>query len=223
VGNHALFARKESGGGIIAMDISDPSNPVYATDVYTEGGNGGYVFMHEGYGFLGDSHWAKVFDMRDPANIIEVGTGYLAGDLDTITPYGNIAILSVDEDAENDIASAVMPWTTEADNNPPQFIRSVPADGAENVATSSRIGLAFNEMIEPSSVFAGSVQLFDQDGNAVDGWGSGQETIGSYTPKEPLLPGTTYTVKLLAGGIQDATGNALASDIEFSFHTAGSR
>ena len=33
----------------------------------------------------------------------------LAGDLDAITPYGNVAAISVDDDAEDGVATAVMP------------------------------------------------------------------------------------------------------------------
>ena len=223
VGDYALFARKEGGGGIIVMDISNPSNPTYVGDVHTEAGNGGYAYLHENYGFLGDSHWGKVFDMSDMSNIQEIGTGYLEGDLDTLTPFGNIAILSVDEDAVNDEASAVMPWMSEPDTNPPTLVRTVPADGEENVAITSRIGLGFNEFIEPSSVFAGSIQLFDQDGNAVEGWGSAQEATGNYTPKEPLLAGTTYTLKVMADGVEDISGNKLGETQTITFKTAGVR
>ena len=70
----------------------------------------GYAYYHQGYGFVGDSHWAAVLDMRDLDNIQEIGRGFLPGDLDTVTPYGNIAVLSVDDEAEDGIASVVMPW-----------------------------------------------------------------------------------------------------------------
>lgn len=223
VGNYALFARKQDGGGIIAMDISDPSNPSYVGDAYTEGGNGGYVFMQENYGFVGDSHWAKVFDMSDMDNITEVGTGYLDGDLDTMTPFGNIAVLSVDDDSVDGQASVVMPWKLEADSNPPKLLRTVPYDGEENVAITSRIGMGFNEFVEPTSVFAGSVQLFDQAGNGVEGWGSAQEATGNYTPTEPLLPGTTYTFKVMANGVQDISGNSFAETQTITFKTSGLR
>ena len=221
VGNWALFARKENGGGIIVTDISTPSAPTYVADVHTDGGNGGYVFYHEGYAFLGDSHWAKVYDLRDLDNITEIGTGYLAGDLDTITPFGNVAILSVDDEAENGISSAVMPWTREIDSTGPEVLRTVPQDGESNVAPTARIGIGFNEMIEPSSVFAGSIQLFDSNGNAIEGWGSAQETIASYTPKKPLQQGMTYTLSILAGGIQDINGNAIEQSYTATFTTFG--
>ena len=115
------------------MDISDPSNPTYAGSYNSEGGNGGYAYYHQGYGFVGDSHWAAVLDMRDLDNIQEIGRGFLPGDLDTVTPYGNIAVLSVDDEAEDGIASVVMPWRTAPDTEAPKQLRTSPADGATNV------------------------------------------------------------------------------------------
>jgi hypothetical protein len=152
-----------------------------------------------------------------------VGTGNLPGDLDTFTPYGNVGILSVDEDAEDGIATAVMPWTTDPDTAGPQVLRVVPKDGATGVAVKSRVGIGFNEMIEPTSAFAGAVRLWDDQGAPIPGWGSAQETIASYTPKSPLEPGTTYTVEVLAGGIQDLNGNRVQERFTSSFTTAGAR
>ena len=159
--------------------------------------------------------------MRDLDNIVELGTGYLAGDLDTITPYGNVAILSVDDEAENGIASAIMPWIKEIDTRGPQVLRAVPADGEENVPLSSRVGIGFNEMIEPSSVFAGSIRLYDAQGNAVDGWGSGQEAIANYTPKQPLLPNMTYTIEVVVDGVRDINDNAIEYTFSSTFSTVG--
>ena len=85
--------------------------------------------------------------------------------------------------------------------------------------TSTRIGFAFDEFIEPTSVFAGSIRLFDSAGNAIDGWGSGQETIGNYTPKEPLIANETYTVQVMQDGVQDLSGNTFANTFEFTFTT----
>lgn len=222
-GNWAFFARKEGGGGAMVYDWSDPSTPTKVGDVFSEGGNGGYVFYDEGYAFVGESHWAKIYDMREMDNITEVGTGYLVGDLDTITPYGNVAILSVDDDAENDQASAVMPWTLEPDTTGPEVLRVEPQDGAQGQALTTRIGIGFNEMIEPSSVFAGSVILEDERGQAVDGWGSVTENVASFAPKSLLAPGTTYTLRVLPDGIQDLNGNTVQSAFSSTFRTAGAR
>ena len=222
-GDYALYARKEGGGGVMMMDISDPTAPTYAGDYLMVGGNGGYVFYDEGFAFVGESHFATVYDVRDPADIQVVGTGDLPGDLDTFTPYGNVGILSVDEDAEDGIATAVMPWTTAPDTAPPQVLRVVPEDGATGVAATSRIGIGFNEMVEPTSAFAGAIRLWDEQGDPVEGWATAQETIASYTPKAPLEPGTTYTVEVLAGGVQDINGNAVAVEFTSQFTTAGAR
>ena len=220
-GDWALFARKEDGGGVIIFDVSDPQNPKYHADVWSESGNGGYVYYDEGYAFLGDSHWAKVYDMRDMNNIVEVGTGYLEGDLDTITPFGNVAAISVDEDAVDGIATMIMPWTEEVDLTGPKLLRTVPADGAIDVPVTARIGLGFNEMIEPTSIFAGSVRLYDSKDNAIDGWGMAQETIAHYVPKTTLKPGETYRVEVLEGGARDINNNAIEETVFFQFTTAG--
>lgn len=222
-GDWALYARKEGGGGVMMMDISDPTAPTYAGDYLMEGGNGGYVFYDEGFAFVGESHFATVYDVRDPSDIQVVGTGQLAGDLDTFTPYGNVGILSVDEDAEDGIATAVMPWTTAPDTAAPLVLRVVPADGATGVSRTSRIGVGFNEMIEPTSAFAGAIRLWDEQGEPVEGWGTAQETIATYTPKAPLAPGTTYTLEIMAGGVQDLNGNAVAATQTSRFTTAGAR
>lgn len=220
-GNLAMFARKEGGGGVIIYDISDPSTPTFIGDVKTEGGNGGYVFYDEGYLFLGDSHWGKVFDGRDLTNITEIGTGYLPGDLDTLTPFGNVAILSVDDEAEDEISSAVMPWKTDPDTTGPKILGHSPKDGATGLALTTRIGIGCNEAIEPSSVFAGSIRMFDENGNGVDGWGNAQENTVNFTPKKALESNTTYRVEVKAKGIRDAHGNVLEEDYTFSFTTAG--
>ena len=220
-GPWALFARKEGGGGVIVYDISDPQNPTYVSDIFTEGGNGGYVFYDEGYLFLGDSHWGKVFDATDINAITEIGTGYLPGDLDTMTPYGNVAILSVDDEAEDGIASAVMPWTQEPDTAGPIPMYINPNDGAQNIPLTARIGVSFNEMVEPTSVFPGSIRVFNKAGEGIDGWASAQENIAYFTPKEPLVEGETYTIQVLEGGIRDINNNPVETTVEQTFSTIG--
>ena len=220
-GPWALFARKEGGGGVMVYDISDPTNPTYVSDILTEGGNGGYVFYDEGFLFLGDSHWSKVFDARDITDITEIGTGYLAGDLDTMTPYGNVAILSVDDEAEDEIASTVMPWTTDPDTEGPIPLYINPNADADNVPLTSRIGVSFNEMVEPTSVFPGSIRLLDQDGNPVEGWASAQENVAYFTPKESLRSSETYTIQVMAGGVRDVNNNPVLETVEQTFYTIG--
>lgn len=220
-GDLALFARKEGGGGVMLVDISDPTNPTYAGDYWNPTGNGGYVFYDEGFVFEGESNIASVYDVSDPSDIALVGQADLAGDLDTMTPYGNVAILSVDDDAEDGVASVVVPWTGQPDDTPPEVLRIRPSDGETGVAVTSRIGVAFNEMVEPVSVLPGSLRLYDEDGAAVPGFVSVNEGIATYAPKEPLQAGGTYRFEVLAGGAMDINGNRLAETVTVSFRTAG--
>ncbi len=221
-GPWAFFARKEGSGGIMVTDISDPTAPAYAGDISIEG-NGGYVFYDEGLVFSGESSIARIYDVSALPDITVVGEAHLPGDLDTFTPYGNVAVLSVDEDAEDDIASAVLPWRSEPDHQAPEVLMVVPTDGETGVATTARIGVGFNEMVDAASVFAGSIRLFDDEGEPVEGWGNAQESVAHYVPKAPLKPGTTYTIEIMAGGIMDLNGNRVAQTTRSSFSTAGSR
>jgi hypothetical protein len=220
VGDLALFARKEGGGGLVVYDISDPTSPAWVSDVLDEH-NGGYVFGHEGLAFVGESTMARVYDLTEPTAPTLVGEAWMAGDLDTMTPFGNIAVLSVDDDAEDGVASTIVPWSTTPDTRGPSLLRVDPRDGATGVPVTARIGLGFDEIIEPSSVFAGSIRLYAADGTAVDGWGSGQDNLGSYTPKAPLQPGTTYTIEVVEGGVLDASLNPIAGTFTSTFTTAG--
>lgn len=219
VGGHAVFARKSGGGGPIVYDVTDPTQPTFVGDYHEVDGNGGYLYGHEGFLFVGNSHSADLYDARDPTAITKVGRGDLEGDLDTFTPYGNVAVMSVDDEAVDRVASVVVPWSTEPDTRGPMVARAVPADGATSVRTTARVGVAFDELLEPSSVHLGSLRVAGPDGVPVQGWGSAQETTAHWVPREPLAPDTRYTVEVMAGGITDAAGNPVEATVAWSFTT----
>jgi len=219
-GDWVLYARKEGGGGLIVYDISDPTNPTFVSDAVTVG-NGGYVFYDEGVAFVGESDMARVFDVTDITRPELIGEGWMQGDLDTFTPYGNVAIMAVDEDSVANQASVVMPWRKEADTTGPEVLRIDPPQGATGVALTARIGVGFNEVVDSASVFAGSIRLVDDEGRGVFGWGSAQETIANYTPREPLRPGVTYRIEVVKGGVVDTHGNPLEESVISTFTTVG--
>lgn len=225
VGNWALFARKEDGGGPMVMDLTDPTAPAFLADLPVPSASGGYIFYDEGYLFVGGSSSAQVVDARDWSNLRLLGEGALPGDLDTITPLGNIAFLSVDEEPDGDVsidgqATAIMPWAEQPDVAGPLVLRVDPPDGAVGVPVTARIGVSFNEIIEPMTAFEGALRLYDADDAPVRGWTSAQETIASYAPREPLLPNTTYRVEIIAGGVADPNGNSTPSTVTTTFTTA---
>ena len=217
-GNLAWFARKDNGSGPIVYDLSDPGRPRFVGDLPLPG-SGGYVFYANEHVFLGASSTGYVIDARDPADMRVVGEGALAGDLDTVTPWGNAAVFSVDDEAEGGVASVIMPWRTTPDDAPPRVIGVDPPDGATGVAPTARIGVGFDDILEPSTVFEGSLRLWHEDGTFVRGFGSGQENTASYAPAEPLRPGR-YTIEVMADGIRDLSGNAVATTVTSHFEVA---
>ncbi len=217
-GAWGLFARKEGGGGPIVYDISDPRSPTRLGD-FVSGGNGGYVFRQHETVFVGESSFAAVYDFSDPAAPTQLGIADLEGDLDTATPLGNIVVLSVDDDAVDDEATMMVPWSAEPDARGPTVGMSFPRDGDRFVPLSSRVGLVFDEMVEPRSVFAGSVRVTDAAGWPVDGWWGAQESVVNFTPRERLQADTTYVVTVPAGGVTDFGGNPTEGEWTIRFST----
>ncbi len=222
---HVYFARKDSGGGLMIYDIRDPSAPTRVGGIDSNG-NGGYVFVMDEYAFEGEGSFATIYDVSDPAAITEVTRLTLAGDLDTITPIGNVVVLSVDDEAEEDRGSAVAPWQLAPDTRAPRLTWSVPADGAIDVPVTSRVGFTLSELVDPKSAWPGSVRLYptgtDPAQTRINGYVSAQETIVNFAPFEPLAPGTAYTLEVPAGGLTDYSGNAIAESVTITFTTAGS-
>lgn len=220
-GDWILQARKENGGGFLVYDWSNPMSVQYLGQHRTPDGNSGYVFYDEGHVFVGESEMGRVFEMNAPDDISLLGTSVIAGDIDTVTPFGNIAVYSSDDSADPGKASAVVPWQADPDTAGPKVLRIEPADGSTDVAASSRIGISFNEMVEPKSVFVGSIRVADEAGEPIAGWHSVQEGIVSFTPAEPLPAGQEVRVTVPEGGVMDANGNRTTAELTASFRVLG--
>lgn len=222
-GGHVWYARKESGGGLMVMDIHDPSAPRYAGS-YRSNGNGGYVFLHERWAFVGESSIARIYDVSDLTNITLLREIDLVGDLDTIVPLGNLALLSVDDEAEPDRGSGIAPWRAEPDTTPPRVTWAWPPDGASGLAPTSRFGVTFSEHVDVLSAWEGSVRLYRAGGSPDEGRVAGtvtaQETIVTFTPLCPLEPGP-YVLEIPAGGVRDFSGNAVVEPFRATFTVGG--
>lgn len=218
-GKYGLFARKVDAGGPIVYDISNPSEPTWVGEYLNPDGDGGYVMRHEDRLFQGESDFAAIYDFSDPAAMYEMHRFDLEGDLDTISPIGNVAVLSVDSGAVNSEATAIVPWDTAVDARGPVVELSDPADGDRNVPLSARIGLSFDELLEMRSVHAGSVRVWDASGAAVPGRFNVQENLVNFTPDERLLPETTYFVSVPEGGVADSVLNPTGAEYRVTFTT----
>lgn len=222
-GGRTWYAVKSGGGGLVSYDISDPSNPVYAGH-FNSGGNGGYIFIKDDFAFVGESNFAGVYDVSDPMAIEQVASLQLEGDLDTATPIGNVVVLSVDDEGVPDEASAVAPYLMSPDADAPRVTWSVPADGAEGLPVTSRVGVTFNEMVSVKSAWEGSVRLYETGSDPVvkvEGTFNVQESIVNFTPTDFLRPGTEYTFEIPAGGVADYNGNPVSEGFSITFTTAG--
>ena len=166
----------------------------------------------------GDSEHGSIYDFVDET-ITEVARVDVPGDLDTISPIGNVALVSVDEKGDPGQATTVFPLDAEPDHKPPVAELHFPVDGASGQAVTSRIGIAFDEWVEWASVHRGSFRVVGPDGE-VTGRFNVQEAIVNFTPDEPLQPSTTYEVWLPAGGVADISGNPMDADLRFAFTTA---
>ncbi len=217
------YARKEGAGGLMVYDVRDPSNPTWAGGKPSDG-NGGYVFVKDNLAFTGESSFAAIYDVSNPAAITEVKRLNLKGDLDTMTPIGNVAVLSVDDEADTNKGSAIAPYALTPDKNPPTVTWSWPKDGATNLPLGSRFGVTLSEMVDSGSAWEGSVRVYAVTDNGevkVDGYVSAQENIVNFVPKAPLSPNTKYVFEIPAGGLVDFNGNAIAQPFKINVTTAG--
>ncbi len=218
-GRYGLFARKGGGGGPIVYDLSDPTSPEWISALHAPEGDGGYVFRHEDLLFQGESEYAALYDFADPAAPVELTRWDIAGDVDTVTPIGNIAVVSVDSGAVDGQPTAMFPWDTSPDARGPRVDLTSPSDGETHVPRSGRIGLSFDELLEPRSVHAGSVRVWDAEGALVPGRFNVQESLVNFTPDERLAADTTYFVEVPEGGVADSTLNPTSETLQLSFST----
>lgn len=213
-GGYIYYARKSGGGGVIVVDIHDPTRPKTVAS-YRSDGNGGYIFIKDELAFVGETNWATVYDLSNMDEIKELGRLMLQGDQDTLTPIGNMAVLSVDDKGERDKATMVAPYAMAPDTRAPRVTWAWPTDGATDLSPTSRIGVTMSEMIDPHSAWEGSVRLYkegvDPAMGRVDGYISVQEHIINFWPVEPLERGQRYVFELPAGGVRDYNNNRLAA------------
>jgi hypothetical protein len=219
-GRYGLFARSKSAGGPIVYDLSAPGDPVWVSEVVTEGGDGGYVYRQGDRIFQGDSNFGAIHDFSAPASPSELTRITVRGDLDTMSPIGNVVVVSVDQGALPGEASAVFPWDEAPDSTAPVAEMLWPRPGAAGVAPAAAIGVSFDEWIEPKSAHMGSFRVWDvRRREVVRGQVQVQEALVNFTPEAPWEDDTSYAVWLPAGGITDVSGNPLADDVRSVFST----
>jgi WD40 repeat protein len=107
------------------------------------------------------------------------------------------------------------------DATSPTVTSTAPANNATGIAQLTTVTAIFSEGIDPSTVTASNFQL--QTGSnppvsATVSYDAGTRSA-KLTPNTSLAASTTYTATILAGGVKDVAGNALASNVIWSFTT----
>ncbi len=113
-------------------------------------------------------------------------------------------------------------FTTAAGGSVAPAVNSVsPGSGATGVSIGTSISAVFDEAIDPATLTANTFVLTDSANKQVPGTISYNAGTATFTISAELTPQTAYTVTLVggSGGIQDLSGNALASNVSWTFTT----
>jgi Domain of unknown function (DUF4082)/Bacterial Ig-like domain/Bacterial Ig domain/Secretion system C-terminal sorting domain len=112
-------------------------------------------------------------------------------------------------------------YSTGADITPPTVIFNTPATSATNININSSVSVTFSENIDPLTVTASTFVLKDGSGNVIPGTVS--YSAGTRTATILLSSALDYSTIYFATvttGIKDLSGNAMASNYNWSFTTA---
>jgi Domain of unknown function (DUF4082)/Bacterial Ig-like domain/Bacterial Ig domain len=109
------------------------------------------------------------------------------------------------------------------DLTPPTITARSPAIGATGVSRTANMTVTFSEVMSASTIGAATFELRDPANNLVAAAVSYNSTtrVATLNPTPTLAALTTYTVRVLGGaaGVKDATGNALAATVTWTFTT----
>lgn len=201
-------------------DIDDPATPTFVAQPNTSGmSTGGYVTVQDHFMHLGMSNGYLKADVSGNT-AVTVGTvfpGVSGADYDFANVAGNLIIIG-DDHARG---TPIYPHQLAPDTTGPEVNMVVPADGALNQATTSRIGFTLTDQLEPSSVNASTI--------IIRPLGTTTPLAGTYTvqtagvvnfwPDQPLAADASYEIIVPAGGVRDWAGNPSATTFTAAFST----
>ena len=177
-------------------------------------------------------------ELRDPANnVVASAVSYnattrvatlnptptlAANTVYTVVVRGGAVDPRVTDLAGNALAADVgWSFTTVADSTPPTVSSISPANGATGIASTANVTATFSEVMDESTINAGTVELTDGSGAVVPAQISYSTTNRRVTlnPTPNLLGGVTYTARVRGGvgGVKDLAQNPLAQDRVWTF------
>ncbi len=206
-------------GVLMVYDISDPTRIQSLGRSAGQGDKGGYVNFSDGYVFAGWS--TKGFAKHDLSKpdfpVVSSGSSGLAGrDEDFAIPLGNLVFIPNDHPGQG---SAIMAHQTGPDTKGPSVNMVSPRDRAVNQNLKSRVGVTFTDIVEGSTVNTANFTVRPLGGTPLEGWYAHQSGIVNFSPKEDLLPNTTYEIVIRKEGVKDYAGNGSPEEFRSFFST----
>ncbi len=199
---------------VLVIDFSDPTNLQVAFTIPYEDLPGRYAHFQDDYAFGGRFNRGTKYNMqtRTVERVFTPASGGFS-DFQWI-PLGHLVLASGSE--TNGSRSYLYAHQDGLDTTAPSLGYHLPADGAINQPVSSAIGLVIHERLQALTVNDQTIQLRALGGEPLP-------TVVVHTsydvinvvPNAPLLPDTTYELRIVANGVRDLAGNAMAPT---SFH-----
>jgi Domain of unknown function (DUF4082)/Bacterial Ig-like domain/Bacterial Ig domain len=204
----------ESASGWQQVNFASPvavtANTVYVASYFAPNGR-----------YAGDNgFFASGGVSNPPVNLLQNGVSGGNG----VYQYGaSSSFPSSTFQSSNYWVDVVFVTSTGPDTTAPTVTASSPVNGASSVPVNSAVTATFNESIDPATVTAANFELRNAASALIPAsvsYNAGTR-VATLTPSA-LLPGTTTltaTVRGGASGIKDLAGNALVSNVVWSFST----
>jgi DNA-binding beta-propeller fold protein YncE len=222
---YVVFPYRTGGNGIRVVDATDPADLRLIADTPLPGDEAMYVQFQDEHAFTG-SH--KV-DMRtfqsvlflDGANTVRPGDGGVGVNTSQfLLPLGNLLVTGGIGSRQG---MAIWAHQAAPDTRGPSVGYHLPRAGRTSYPAGAPISLLIHETLETSTIVNGATFVVRPLGGSPVA-GSlifSFDDVLTFTPDQPLAPGTTYEVVLPAGGIRDAAGNGMVG-YSFTFSTGSS-
>jgi hypothetical protein len=104
---------------------------------------------------------------------------------------------------------------------PLKVLNTRPNDKDTDVTLEPYLFVIFGSNIKESTINKNSFLLLEKGVNAVPGKVSYISDLhrATFVPKNRLKPNTSYTARIVAGGIEDTAGNILETNYDWTFTT----
>ncbi len=222
-GKYLVTSGPQNMGEVGFFDISDPTaiNMEWREVV---AGMGDYASFQNGFMFGGkinNGEFVK-YDIKARKTVLHA----IMPDKHTSRycyPMGNMLwVGDAGRDGTNGTAneSNLFVHQSRPDSIAPSVLFINPANGEPRLATTARIGIAFDEELDNRTLTSENISIHAK-GSVTPISGVYGHTMGvvNFTPDQPLQANTTYEVVVRAGGVKDWTGNPIAGEFGFRFAT----